>query len=282
MTAKRELPNIDDWVSKYQAGMSINQISKQTKICRESVTRQFLEYGVTLRDMSSASVVRWQAIKQTAGGIERQCSKAWAVSRSRDDELEREVIKLYTTTKISQRALAERFNCSRGNITRILKANKIIDDNRKLRRAVGFANSDKSPIISPYEFDLLNALQAISPNVQHQTVIENINVDFTIGNIAIELERRSACDSHSIVKERLEKIFGSGYSLIVVYLSRQNANAIDWRAVAQNIVTCSQAISTHPATFGKYGVVSRNGKISSALRRKFDGNTLVEFEHSGL
>src|SRR5690606_12145291 len=116
MTAEKVLDNIDYWINCYMTGMSINQISKQTGIVRHSVTRQFLKKGVVLRTQSQAEAVKWKAIKQTPGGIERQCSAAWDATRDSNRELELAVLDLYQSKNIGQRKVATTLNTSEGNV----------------------------------------------------------------------------------------------------------------------------------------------------------------------
>lgn len=277
MAAKIELPNIDHWVAKYRAGMSVNQIAKESGVSRPCVNRNLISQGVTLRTQSQAETVKWQTIKQTAGGVERQLSAAWAAADAIDDELEAEVVKLYNTTNISKRSAAKRFNCSLGNISRILRKNGIVNSRIDIRRAVGYEVSANGGNIAPCEADLFNALKDTGADIQQQTAITDINVDFTIGNIAIELERRAPSDSKSLTEERLEKVFSSGYSLVVVYLPHQTVDisSVNWSAVAQDVIANINAIKAHPATFGKYGVTSCSSKGLAAVRSKFDGYTFV-------
>ena len=112
MTAITILDNIDHWIGRYMAGVSINQISKQTGIIRQSITRQFLEKGVVLRTPSQAEAVKWQSIKQTPGGIERQCSAAWDACRDSNRELELAAINLYKTQNLGKRLIASKLETS--------------------------------------------------------------------------------------------------------------------------------------------------------------------------
>lgn len=277
MPPKIELPNINHWVAKYLAGMSVNQISKETGIGRGPITKNLVRQGVALRTQSQAETAKWQIIKQTAGGIERQLSAAWAAADAIDDELEAEVIKLYTTTHISKQRLADRFNCHKSNISRILRKNNITNSRPKVRSATTKSITGLGEHISFCEADLFNALKDVGADVNQQTAIIDINVDFTIGNIAIELERRCPAGSKSLTEERLKKVFSSGYSVIVVYLPQKTVDiaTVNWSAVAQDVIANINAIKAHPATFGKYGVTSCSTKGLTAVCSKFDGYTFV-------
>ena len=64
MSAKIEMPDVQDWINKYQSGMSLKQLAEQTGISRNAIRRQFMEQGVLIRGRSEAERVKWQAIKQ--------------------------------------------------------------------------------------------------------------------------------------------------------------------------------------------------------------------------
>src|SRR5690554_4200642 len=151
MAAEKVLDNIDHWIDCYMAGMSISQISKQTGIVRHSVTRQFIKKGVVLRTRSQAEALKWKVIKQTPGGIERQCSAAWDASRNSNRELELAAIRLYKTQNLGKRLIAEELGTSLSNVDRIFRKHNILNSMPAARRAVSFSKLKTGSIISNHE-----------------------------------------------------------------------------------------------------------------------------------
>lgn len=268
MTRKVELPNIDHWVAEYERGVSLKKVAEQAGVSRPTMERKLREQGVILRSASEAERLKWQRIKETPGGVERQLSAAWAACDAQNASLEERMVAIYRSESVGKGDIASRLGTSRSNVGRILRKNGIVDSDRATRRAAGRARTPGGGYISTYERELMDAMASRGVSLDYQTAIGDINVDFTVGNIVIELERRSWGNSQSITRERIERIFGAGYFLLVAYIPRRRRRLpgggrytepeSSLSVVADQLVAWIEMLRNNPSLSGQYGVVGRD------------------------
>jgi len=91
-----KIPDFDDWVERYNAGMSLNKISKELKMCRWTITEHFRKAGVKLRNQSEAERIRWDEIRGDRQAVIRQCSAAWKASKGRVDTIDSKMMRANT------------------------------------------------------------------------------------------------------------------------------------------------------------------------------------------
>lgn len=72
----------------FNAGMSVNAISKLVGIGRKAVDRELIKNGLQPRSKSQAESLKWQSLRSVDGAIERQLGAAWDASRGRCDSIE--------------------------------------------------------------------------------------------------------------------------------------------------------------------------------------------------
>ena len=81
MPDKISLPNIDDLIQRYYAGVSINKLSQELGISRRTITYRFQEANVKLRSQSESEKVKWAQMDEQAR--KRQYQKAHEATRGR-------------------------------------------------------------------------------------------------------------------------------------------------------------------------------------------------------
>lgn len=264
--------NDSDICKRYTSGDSEKSIAEFFNVSRATIRRILEINNVNIRGRSDAEKLKWKKIKSTPGGVERQCKAAWEAADSIDDELEESVLKMYKNISCSKSQLAEVFNTSRGNISRILRKNGIKNDKAKIRQAQGvMRESESNPICSVYELPIINAIieQGLKPIHQYAVGTCNVDIAFPEFNIVVEIERRYAADSHSLRRQRLEHIFNAGWLLLVVYDPRKKG--IDATRVAQQIIRFINVTSLNPSPCGQYGVISCDGEPRAIRTDNFNG-----------
>ncbi len=83
MTRKLVIPNLDELIERYQAGMSLKQLSDEAGIVRTVLQPRFIAAGVKMRSQSDAERLKWSVLKRDRAAVERQCTAAWQASRRR-------------------------------------------------------------------------------------------------------------------------------------------------------------------------------------------------------
>jgi len=90
-----KIPNIDDLIKRYQSGVSLNQIAKDTGIVRITLWRHFVKKGVQMRGQSDSEALKWQT-RRCPSMIQRQLSAAWAARSGAKDPLARRIKRAIT------------------------------------------------------------------------------------------------------------------------------------------------------------------------------------------
>ena len=83
MSAKLDIANLNNLISRYLAGESLKQLSDETGIVRLTLTNHFRRAGVPIRGRHDAERLKWQTIRQHPNGVEQQLRAAWDASRGR-------------------------------------------------------------------------------------------------------------------------------------------------------------------------------------------------------
>lgn len=263
-------------LEKYAAGFSVNQISKDFGASRQAVNRFLRRNGIEPRSQSEAEALKWSKMKGDRAAVERQCSAAWSVSRAIDDALEASVVSLYRRTDVGIGLIAEATGTTRTNAKRIIRKNGGAF-NKENRRATGmYALRDKSPIVSKYEMPLARTMRDAGLVAYHQYPIGPCNVDFAFPElrVAVEVERISMCASKSLSRERVEYLFNLGWRILIIYDVKKRG--IDYASVTQQIISALNILGGNPSISGKYGVISRDGKISTRTGNNLHGWPRIE------
>jgi very-short-patch-repair endonuclease len=85
------IPNLEQLISDYKRGESVNALSQKTGIERGVLTRRFRLAGVSLRNQSRAEKLKWKQYKGDNERVKTQLQKAWNSSRGRTDTYETKV-----------------------------------------------------------------------------------------------------------------------------------------------------------------------------------------------
>ena len=68
-------------LAMHAQGVSMLQIAKHFGVTRAPIVKLLRKEGVHIRGQSEAETLKWQTIKATPGGVERQCAAAWEGAR---------------------------------------------------------------------------------------------------------------------------------------------------------------------------------------------------------
>lgn len=265
---------VNSIIKAYIAGESENSLAKRHGVSRQVIRQRLLSHGVTRRSQSEAETVKWLTIKATPGGTERQLSAAWGAVREKARPLRERILNEYRDVfKGGKSRVAQTVGCSRSNVSRIIREEQPLR-HVKLRRAVARELSGKSGT-SPYEVELLDAMQASGLHPCYQMRVATCNVDFAFPEVrvAVELERRYIRDSKSIRPKRLKDIFDRGWRVLVVEDPRKQG--IDYAAVCKQVIAFLDLVRGQPAATGQYGVIGRDGKTVSRASSYLDGFTRI-------
>lgn len=106
--------------------------------------------------------------------------------------------------------------------------------------------------MSAYEDEILKKLPF--DNIIRQKAIGRYNIDFTIGNIAVEINGGNfhRFGEHALRhRERSKKIFDSGYGIVFIYIYKETCIS----SVSNQLISLINAIGTDKASIGKYWVI---------------------------
>ena len=263
----------DDVIRRYRSGESAKEIGKSFCICPRAVSRFLERHQIPVRGRSEAELIKWEKIKKTPGGVERQCRKAWEAAEHSDDVLEASIMDAYQDMNESCYTLAEKFNTSPSNVIRIFMKNGT--HNGRYRAAHG-RQRNAHGFCSPYEIPILNALIDLGLKPIHQYALgtRNLDIAFPESHVGLEIERRYLGDSHSITRERLKNIFDAGWRILII--NDPNCRGISAPCVAQQVIAFLDFLSANPSSPGQYGVIDRHGKRKSRLSRNLNGWTRIQ------
>jgi very-short-patch-repair endonuclease len=93
MTRRIDL-DVEDLVSRYEAGASPNQLAKHFNISRRTIQHRLIEAGVTPRDASEANQLRW--VQMTPEQRSAQVAAAHKASKGRVEREESKVLRAET------------------------------------------------------------------------------------------------------------------------------------------------------------------------------------------
>ena len=270
MTRPIELPNLDHFIERYRAGVSLKQLAKEAGCSRDVFYRLFRRHGVTLRNRSEAEIIKWAGIKTDPAAVAGQCGAAWQAADAKDANIERRILSLYRSGLTSKRAIAKQTGAGLSNISRLLRKHGIRDDARPLRRAVGKIG------IAGAELPLADELLKLGVDFIHQAAVGRRNLDFGFPQVrvGVEIVRRHWNDAKSLRRERLEEIFGQGWRLFVIY--DPNHLGIDFARCAQRLVAYLDQVRRQPAAPGQYGMVRGNGEPVPEARAQLHHFSRVE------
>ena len=120
--------------------------------------------------------------------------------------------------------------------------------NERIGKTRGKAESDL------FQFFLNKGISVIS-----QKAVGKYNLDFSIGNIAVEVTGRSRkLESRSTYTERIKYILNSGFALIYVWANSQRPME---SGAADYIIAFTQEFSRNPSLIGQYRVIRCDGKL---------------------
>lgn len=231
MTGKRlVIPNLDDLLAQYAAGVSLQQIAQDSGYNRTVLTRRFRERGVEIRSYSDGQRLRWANVPndQRRDAAARWLGRAWDAARGR------------------RRDIDER---SRGAAVRFARQRNVAAAEipfRDLLLAAGF------PIVQqrnagPYNLDLAhNSLP-----------------------VAVEINRLSVADFvKSGQRERLEYLLDGGWFVLYV-MGTGHARTFDVGTIGEDVVAYLQLACRDPTVRGCYGVLWGHGQPPARARYDF-------------
>jgi hypothetical protein len=87
MTRRIEIPNLDDIIKRYQSGVPLQRLSKETGYTRTVLSKRLIEAGIKIRSYSDGQRARWRDFKSPEY-IEKTLGAAWKASRGRVPSIE--------------------------------------------------------------------------------------------------------------------------------------------------------------------------------------------------
>jgi transcriptional regulator with XRE-family HTH domain len=276
VTRPIHLTDEDDFVRRYQAGVSLKQLGKELGVSRGALARILRMRGVPLRNRSDGMRARWVTERARGDWRSRLMRKAWEAADARNADIERIVVSIYRAGPVSQAAIARRIGLSKPTIGGILRKNGIRLDKRLIRRAEGIVGGFCRQNQSALEADFARWFMNRGLEFVHQGRIGTRNLDFIFParRVAVEIVRRHWRDAKSLRRQRLEEIFGAGWRVVVIYDPAKSG--IDVEACAQQLVACLDFASARPAAPGQYWVIGRDGQFVTAARLKLYDFARVE------
>jgi very-short-patch-repair endonuclease/DNA-binding CsgD family transcriptional regulator len=260
------LADEDDFINRYQSGVSLKQLSKEFGVSRPALQRILRLRGIAIRNRSDGMRARW--IKERASGDwrERLMRRAWESADAVNDDLERKVVSMYRSGLISQAAIARRLGISKPTVGGILRKNGIRLDKRPARRAEGKVGGFCRQNQCAVETDFANLFMHHGLEFIHQGRVGTRNLDFVFPacRVAVEIVRRHWRDAKSLRRERLEEIFSQGWRLLIIYDPAKSG--IDMGACAKQLVACLDFARRNPSAPGQYWVIGRDGQFAPAAR----------------
>ena len=109
------------------------------------------------------------------------------------------------------------------------------------------------------ESDLFEIFKSRGIKAIPQKAVGKYNIDFVIGNIAVEVTGRNRkLGRHAVYKERIKYILDSGFSLVYVWAN--SAFPIQ-EGAADYIISLNKRVGRNPSLIGKYWVIRCDGKL---------------------
>lgn len=234
MADKIELPNIDDFIEKYRAGISMKQLADEAGVARHCLKRQFLAAGVEVRGRSEAETAKWKTMDRAA--IERQLSRAWESRRGSTDSAETKAARALTKFR------------------KQLHIHRLEPEVASLLRAAGYSVSTQLPIGS-YNLDL---------------AIEKLSIAVEVVHIGASDFNGRAGTKNRPQYERLKYLLDLGWH-VVFLIGTGNPKTIRLAVVGDDLLAAVKFASKNPAARGKYRVIWGHGEPSSRAQYDFHG-----------
>lgn len=267
----------DQLLKEYSDGASAKALAERYGVSRTAINGFLRRHGVEPRGRSDAERIKWAAMKSDSAAVERQCGAAWRAADAKDEALCEDVKRLYADCGFSISEVCGMLGISRFNGKRIIRKLGISAPSGE-RIAQGFHASERKPIAGKFELEVIDALRGLGYEAIHQMALGPCNVDIALPErrVAVEIERRSLCNSKSIRRERLEHIFNRGWRLLIVYAYYdRRRKRFDVKAVAQAIHAFAQLRRGDEPVLGEYGMIRGDGKPSAGRSPELNGWTRV-------
>lgn len=261
MSKEIEIPNLDHLIDRYRSGVSMKQLSNESGIGRNVLTRRFRLHGVKVRGRTEAEILKWRAIKDDPGGVERRLGRAWEASRGRPVSLE---------TRIAQaRTRQERL----GNTSpqEFALASALRDRGHGLTHQ--FA-------VGPYNLDLAHRALRVAVEVEdgcsvnawgslrRQRMEHLLNRCWSV----IIVSRRAPDPANGWTRERERLTDGT----FAPEDGRSPRPDFAFGLIADKLVAFFESLRGNPAAHGQYGVIGREAHPVPVSRRYLERWTRVE------
>ena len=270
------LHDVDNFIRRYQSGVSLKQLAEETGHSRCALSRILRQNNIPIRNRSDGMRARWDTEKATPDWQARLMATAWAVADARNVDVERKVVSMYRAGNASQAAIARRLGLAKPTVGGILRKNGIANDRRLIRRAAGNVGGFNTASQCAIETEFAAAMTVRSMDYIHQHAIGTRNVDFafTAAGVAVEIVRRHWNDAKSLRRERLEQIVSAGWRLWIVYDPNQRGIAVD--ACLNHLVACLDFACGNPSAPGQYWMIDSQGKPLAARRPQLHHLAAIE------
>lgn len=281
MSKKIFIPNLDDFIQRYQAGASIRQLAEKSGYTEKVLFKRFTEAGVRKK---GRVIPGWNAIVTSylAGESLKSISVRTGVPRT------------VLTPRLSKSGIPIR---GRSEAER-LKWTEIKKDPERIRQQVGPAHAAvigvkrsegemvkraiiayrKGLRVGRCELEIimrLELLYGIKGESQLPAGRYNLDIAFPESSIAVEVQSRAAFSGrNSLMPERIEYIANLGWTILIVWIS--SGNVADVPGICDGIHSFLEVASLNKSSVGKYGVIDRYGKPFPASSCNYPNLSRVE------
>lgn len=243
MTARWEPPDLDDLINDYLAGSTPKEIGRKHGISERPIVRVLRENRVKLRSRSEAEALKWRRRRSRPDyreQVTRQCGAAWKAAKGR----------IHSDAEVQARASSLYRNGT--------------------RRGRGTLHEDR----------LASCLLRLGLKTKKQFPVNRYNVDLAVPELRFAVE----VVSHGInpqyaptFTKRVEHLLDHGwFVLIIEVIKGPDRRSVEIPLIAEKVVAVAKNVSCGEPSWGKYGVIDRQGGSSAAFRRYLDHLPRIE------
>jgi len=284
MTTKIVIPNLDNLVSLYQSGKSVNELSRQWGISHQTVTRNLKRLGVysdrTGFNRKSIPGMGTLVNRYATGESVNILAKETGVGRyAMTSALERAGVALRDQSA-AESAKWQRMTA--GQRIRQVKAAHAATLGIIPSFAAGCAQARSREITgkcAPHERLLARWLADLGVAFTPQKAVGPYNIDIALDACPVAVEIFGggwhAYGRHATRHmERVVYLLNNGWHVLIVWTDNKSYPlAID---AANHVVAQLERLSKNPTLPREYGVILGNGDFATSTRSKFNDRATVE------
>lgn len=265
MSRKVFIPDLDDFIQRYQAGASIRQLAEESGYTEKVLFKRFTEAGVRKKgralsgwDGIVAAYLAGESLKSISSrtGIPRtmlgpRLSKSGIPIRGRS---EAERLK-WAEIKKSPELVARQIGACHAAVAGAMKSESSMISRAitAYRRGLRVGRCELEIIMR------LELLYGIKGESQFPAGRYNLDIAFPESSIAVEIQSCATFTGrNSLMPKRIEYIANLGWTILIVWIS--SGNVANVPGICDGIHAFFEVASLDKSSVGKYGVIDRDGK----------------------